>query len=243
MKNRKEKPLIGIACSYNEKDKRICVNETYFNAVMQSGGIPAALPYVRSGENAAEVIAALDGIIFAGGVDIDPTLYGEERLEKCGEICAVRDFSENLYVKAVLASDMPLLGICRGIQTLNVFSGGSLYQDIPSEKGISVCHEKGNAHEIVINSGSILSEIVNSSPITVNSYHHQAVKAPAKGIIPIAYSHDGIIEAVEFEGRKNALAVQFHPEMSFGDDENSRKIFGWFVTECSGYRKRNNFTI
>ncbi|NCA67185.1 MAG: gamma-glutamyl-gamma-aminobutyrate hydrolase family protein, partial [Clostridia bacterium] len=200
-------------------------------------------PYVKNSENAAEVISVLDGIIFAGGVDIDPTLYGEERLEECGEICAVRDLSESLYVKAVLTTDMPFLGICRGIQTLNVFSGGTLFQDIPSETGTSICHEKGSKHKIVINPESVLDGIIKTNHITVNSYHHQAVKALAKGIIPTAYSHDGIVEAIEFEGRKSALAVQFHPEMSFDDDENSRKIFGWFVTECSGYRKRNPFTV
>ena len=232
-----KKPVIGFACSYNQEKKQIFVNKSYFDAVMKSGGIPVALPYVEDSDTAAEVISRLDGIVFAGGVDVNPFKYGEQIHEKCGEISDIRDLSESIYIKAALNTNIPILGICRGIQAINAFLGGTLYQDIPSQLPDSLNHEKGAAHKIEVVPESLFYKIIGESKINVNSYHHQAVKISAKGIVPVAFSPDGIVEAAEFEGRENFLAVQFHPEVGFDGDSNSKKLFGWFVSECISFRK------
>lgn len=235
MKNQ-TKPLIGFACSYNQKEKYIFVNKTYFDAILCSGGIPVSLPYVDNDGHAAEALSNLDGIVFAGGVDVNPSLYGEAVDEKCGEICDIRDISEGFYVKAAINTKLPVLGIYRGIQAINVFLGGSLYQDIPSQVENCINHQKGATHEITVAPESLLYEIMGYGKITVNSYHHQAIKNMAKGLVPVAVSDDGIIEAVEFEGRKNSLAVQYHPEVSFESDECSKRLFSWFVKECENFK-------
>ncbi len=239
-----QKPLIGFACSYDEAKKRIFINENYFEAVLKSGGLPVALPYAADAVCAAEIVTALDGIVFAGGVDIDPAFYGAEKSEKCGEICASRDLSESFYVRAALTAaeglELPIFGICRGIQALNVFTGGSLLQDISSEMALSVPHG-GSRHEISVLPGSVLHGIVKSEKITVNSHHHQAVKHTSDIAFPTAFAPDGVIEAMELKGRSNALAVQFHPEMTFGADDYSRELFVWFVSKCGKYKNKKNF--
>lgn len=224
------RPVIGLTCSLIE-NKRAAINLTYLNAVRGSGALPVTLPYVQSEDEAAEYLKHLDGFLFTGGADIDPAEYGELKDEHCGEICKPRDESEKHFFNALVSHPLPTLGICRGLQTINVFAGGTLWQDIPSQVGTEVKHSD-SIHEIELVPGTLFSKIIGAPGITVNSYHHQGVKRPAEGLIPCAFSPDGVAEALCMEGRDDFLAVQYHPEMIYQTDENAKKIFAWFVDIC-----------
>ncbi len=216
-----------------DNGSRCAVNLTYFNALRASGALPVALPYVVTAEEAAEYLEKLDGVLFTGGADIDPAEYGEERHEKCGEICAARDLAEKSYFSALRKIKLPTLGICRGLQSLNVFAGGSLWQDIPSQYGDTTAHSNAE-HEIEIAPGTLFARVMGSERIKVNSYHHQGIKRLAPGYVACAHAPDGITEAICAQGRDDFLAVQYHPEMICTHDENAKRIFDWFVGVCAG---------
>ena len=224
------KPIIGITCSFKNDGQRYAMNATYVNAILASGGLPVVLPYMTDPDDAKEYLLHLDGILFSGGPDIHPREYGEDVLPECGEIVETRDVAEKLLIGSGLLKDMPFLGICRGIQSLCTFMGGALWQDIPSQVGKEVLHS-GTRHFVNALDGTLYRDVVGDARFEVNSYHHQALKKLPEGMIAAAKADDGIIEAVCFEGRTNAMAVQYHPEMIF-DDEHSKKLFSWFVNEC-----------
>lgn len=214
-----------------QENARLAVNLTYLEALRAAGALPVVLPYVATSEEAIEYLRGLDGFLFTGGADIDPAEYGESRDEKCGEICPARDAAEKSYFAALQKKSLPTLGICRGLQTLNVFAGGTLWQDIPSQYGTGTAHSNAE-HEIEISPGTLFAKVIGRERINVNSYHHQGIKTPAPGYIVCARAPDGMPEAICAEGREDFLAVQYHPEMMFGRDENARRIFEWFANVC-----------
>jgi len=225
------KPVIGLTCSLLREQKRNAVNLTYIEAVRAAGALPVVLPYITEPADAREYICRLDGVLFTGGADIDPAYYGEERHEKCGEVCPERDAAEKAYFEALKTLPLPVLGICRGLQTLNAFAGGTLWQDIPSQVGTEVKHSD-STHTIDIVPGTLFEKIIGSPRIEVNSYHHQCVKTLAKGFKVCAVSPDGVVEALCAEDRDDLLAVQYHPEMLVPGNGNAKKIFEWFVSVC-----------
>lgn len=217
-------PSIGIS-SYATGD----IPPAYTDAVAKGGGVPVVMPVVSSREEADAIIAAVDGVLFSGGEDINPAWYGEEVLNETVEVNSLRDFSDSLLVRAALASGKPILAICRGEQLMNVLLGGSLYQDIPSQVPETVGHS-GTTHKIGIEEGSILANLFGTDSLEVNSTHHQAVKDVAPGLTVTAYSSDGIVEAYEGD---NLIAVQFHPEklVAAGDDR-WLELFELFISRC-----------
>ena len=216
--NAQQKPLIGISSSRSQSSGNIQLSPAYTDAVMKAGGTAVLLPVVYTREQADALLATLDGIVFSGGVDVDPRWYGEEPLNETVEIDPVRDLSDSLLACAALASGKPILGICRGEQLLNVIMGGSLYQDIPSQVEGHLAHRGGAIHKIQIEKGSFLHNIFGAESMEVNSYHHQAVKVPAKGIKVAARSEDGIVEAYEAD---RIWAVQFHPEKALAEGDET----------------------
>lgn len=203
-------PLIGISCGRSDSGMDR-LSETYPNAVLAGGGLPVIFPTVQDEETARDLIARVDGILFSGGPDFDPALYGEEIWNETVSIDAVRDKSDLLLAKAALESGKPILAICRGEQLMNVALGGSLIQDIPTQVPDSLVHAGGALHRIAVEKGSALYRIFGKDSLTVNSYHHQAVKRPGEGITITARADDGVVEAFE---KGPVLAVQFHPEKS-----------------------------
>lgn len=206
------KPVIGITCSIAEECGQLMLRQEYLNAVAAAGGIPVALAPRLEIHLVAGCLEICQGFLLSGGGDLDPSYWGELPSPALGSISPVRDYFEIALTRMALTAEKPLLGICRGIQVLNVAAGGSLYQDL--QTGMS--HQQNaprshTFHDIVIEKESRLGAIVQASRIRVNSFHHQAVQRVAGGFIITALSPDGTIEAIEAE-RGFALGVQWHPE-------------------------------
>lgn len=186
----------------------------------------------------------MDGLLLSGGVDVHPRLYGEEVHARCGAISEVRDDVELALIRWARADRKPVLAICRGIQTLNVALGGSLYQDIEAMVPRAVRHDchSGNgrnhvAHDVVVSPGSRLAHLVGTDLLPVNSFHHQAIKDLALGLTVTAWAPDGIIEAVEEEGRPFVLGVQWHPEELAAEDGRAQRLFDALVEACETSRR------
>jgi gamma-glutamyl-gamma-aminobutyrate hydrolase PuuD len=208
-----EDRVVGISAGKSDGS----VSESYLDAVRAAGFNPVVIPYVRTAEEASEALSKVEAIVFTGGADIDPAYYGETIIPGAGvEIEAVRDTSDVLLAMEALRRKLPILAICRGEQILNVVLGGSLYQDIPLQKGTAVDHSQDApstqpSHKIGIDGNSLLCRLFGPDSLYVNSTHHQAVKQPAPGVRITARTSDGIPEAYEAAGW-HLTAVQFHPE-------------------------------
>ena len=220
------KPLIGITCNTLPADGNVMpgmirtfVNSDYISSVERAGGVPLLLPPVAGYESALAQLAAVDGLILTGGPDVDPRLYGEEPLAQLGTVNHERDRYELLVVIAAEELEKPTLGICRGLQILNVACGGSLHQEISLIEGCNLKHFQTSAqrsalwHTADVEPDSGLSRIVGAGRLPVNSYHHQAVKTLAPGFVITARSQDGIVEAIERPGNRFVVGVQWHPEV------------------------------
>ncbi len=223
-------PLIGISGSYaSEGVGSTTLNTNYSQAISKAGGVPVVIPTLSSREEADAVLAKLDGIVFSGGEDLDPSFYGEEKLNETVFVDTVRDVSDVFLAQAALASKKPILAICRGEQLMNVVLGGSLYQDLAEQKPENVGHG-GTVHKILAEPGSLLAKLYGTDSLEVNSSHHQAVKDVAPGLVVTAYSSDGVVEA--YEGN-NLIAVQFHPEKLVRAGDNKwLEFFKVFIARC-----------
>jgi putative glutamine amidotransferase len=220
------KPLIGITgAAYYNRDhpyEPISYGQIYqySDAISKAGGVPVILPIAKNKQETKEIFERLNGILFAGGNDIAPGRYGEE-IRTAYDIDEQRDKHEFELMRLALESHIPVLAICRGMQLLNVFRGGTLYQDIsqeiPSAKNhigyVDVSHDPAYlTHTLTIMPDSQLSKILGKTEIKSNSRHHQAVKEVGKGLIVNAYSEDGIIEGIEDGNEKFVIGVEPHPE-------------------------------
>lgn len=216
-------PVVGVSCSRSGSGSTL-LPTTYTDALSRAGGVPLVIPTVRTQAEAEAVVAALDGVLFSGGEDLDPAWYGEAVWNETVEVDAARDTSDVLLARAALAAGKPILAICRGSQMLNVVLGGTLWQDLPSQKG--VCHSDV-VHPIGLREGCVLARIYGPDSLIVNSMHHQAVKDEAPGITVTARAADGIVEAWETD---LVWAVQFHPEkMLRAGDSRWLELFRAFV--------------
>lgn len=208
------------------------ISEMYVKAVIAAGGAPVLLP-ITGNKEAVEAMAALcDGIILSGGVDIHPRHYHEDILSVCGDFDVFRDDFEYKLLDAAIKKQVPILGICRGSQMLNVYFGGTLYQDLSLKENCRVMHmQKGSrgypCHSLQVEPDTFLSNIYQSGDM-VNSYHHQAVKDLAQPFKLAATSSDGVVEAFENKDM-HIYAVQFHPEMMIENDDKAKAIFVQFV--------------
>ncbi|MBR4866493.1 MAG: gamma-glutamyl-gamma-aminobutyrate hydrolase family protein [Clostridia bacterium] len=214
-----------VAMTGELQGENIHLHQRYFNALWDAGMMPVALPARLDWTRAEEYADRFDGFLFTGGGDVDPKYYMEDRHPKCGEPNPERDSFELSLLTSVMLRDKPVLGICRGIQLLNVGLGGSLYQ-----------HVEGHAnsddpvwHDVYVREGTLLYDIVGKEKIRVNSWHHQMVKGTGKSVKVCADIEDGRTEAIWIPGRKFFLGVQWHPEMYYAQDEDAAKIFKAFA--------------
>ncbi|NLW08833.1 MAG: gamma-glutamyl-gamma-aminobutyrate hydrolase family protein [Firmicutes bacterium] len=228
------RPVIGITCrrvtgaGTGVPEYRLAA--AYITAVEEAGGIPLLLPALAVRERLPA--AACHGLLFSGGGDPDPQLYGEEELFPLDSVDRHRDAWEIFLVREALRHAIPVFGICRGLQITNVALGGSLYQDLPAQLRVSHRQEapaEKVSHRVWVEEGTLLARIIKRKRIWTNSLHHQAVKEPAPGLIVAARSGDGVVEALEAQDGPFLLAVQWHPERL--KSPGARRLFKAFI--CS----------
>lgn len=184
-------------------------------------------------EQAVQDALTCDGLLLPGGGDMDPKFYGQARIPACGEPNLLRDAAEPLLLRAFLAADKPVLGICRGIQVMNAVLGGDLYQDIKPFEHLPHNDHWAKVHTITVRRGTLLSRILGQDTVLVNSQHHQAVDRVAPGFTLAALSEDGIVEAIEKPDAGFCLGVQWHPEWLSDADPAMQGLFDAFVNACS----------
>lgn len=239
-------PLIGVTTSRTANQfghPQFTVIEVYIQALSQAEASPILIPLGMSEDLLRGFIPRLDGILFTGGGDIEPRQYGSESHPKVSYVDPDRDRVELQLLEHVISSKMPFLGICRGIQLVNVALGGTLYVDIPSQLPGALKHDSGPdsprdylTHEVQVSEGSHLANILGSEQLQVNSTHHQGVRELAPVIKPVAFSSDGLVEAIELPGYTFGLAVQWHPEWLTAHAP-MRALFRAFVQTAKVWRE------
>ncbi|HEV2073334.1 MAG TPA: gamma-glutamyl-gamma-aminobutyrate hydrolase family protein [Thermomicrobiales bacterium] len=232
------KPVIGISPSPSESTfdhghfRRYALGDTYTRAIIAAGGVPVILPLHTGAID--ETLDAVDGIVFSGGGDIDPGYWNEEKHPAADGFDDERDAFELQAIPKVVERDIPMLGICRGIQTVNVALGGTLIQDIPDQLPGAQQHRQhregkmrdARSHTITITEGdNLLYRIHGDTKMQTNSFHHQAVKDPAEELEVVAITPDGVVEAMWHPRMTFGLAVQWHPEMLAEEYPDQAAIF------------------
>lgn len=228
-----DKPWIGIPTRLHAPSETIGQIRHYLDAVIDAGGIPLLIPTVESPDVVRDYLEQADGILLPGSpTDIDPMHYGSEPHPKLGTLYPERDSTDFALLKHADNANLPVLGICFGVQSLNVFRGGTLVQDIPSivPQGISpaVIHDESR-HAIRLSADGVLASLAVSTEVEVNSFHHQSIERPGKNLRIAATAPDGVIEAVEDTTGRFVVGVQWHPERGWQDNDFSRRLFAAFV--------------
>jgi putative glutamine amidotransferase len=239
------RPLIGIPSATYEPPSTpgwplYRYNGNYTHALAAAGGAPVAIPLDLPDEALRTIFERLDGLCLAGGDDVDPAFYAEERHPLLRRVDPARDLTELTLTRWALEADLPVLGICRGIQLLNVAAGGSLYQDVAAQHEGALCHDYRLAdspweratQRLRLAPGCRLAGALAGSDLSVNSFHHQAVKMTAPGLQPVAWTEDGLIEGIEAVRQRFAVGVQWHPEGMYDSDAHARHLFAAFVAAC-----------
>lgn len=235
----KRRPIIGITGNYDSG--KCTLLEGYYRSVLEAGGTPIVIPAFEDTDAMVSLLDHVDALILSGGGDINPLYLGEEPIRELSSINPARDNQELLLVRLAANRQIPILGICRGIQVMTAALGGKLYQDIYKEAGVTLKHSQDTerhtaTHSVRIASSSKLSKIFGATNLYVNSFHHQSVREAAPGFAVTAVSPDGLIEAVESIHGKSMLGVQWHPEcMILGGDRTMIPLFEWIVDEARSY--------
>ena len=236
-----EKPLIGISLGYGEKKNT--VNNTYVNSVLMHGGVPYLIPVTDDVEVLRQIVAQLDGIIFTGGEDFAPAYFGEEEHEKLGEVNVTRDTYDLTLFKLATDRNIPTLGICRGLQLINVAMGGTLYQDLPAEKPSNINHRQEEAgtvatHGVSVVEGSMMHQILGEKEIQVNTFHHQAIEKLAPGLKVVGWANDSVPEMIEAYPSRQIIGTQFHPEIfTANGDALMGKLFKFLIDKAETFQK------
>lgn len=230
--------VIGVFPLYDEKKESIWMLPGYLEGIQLAGGTPIILPQKATIEEVEQLVDVCDGFLFTGGHDVGPSLYHQRKSENCGMTNKERDELEQHFFERAYALDKPMLGICRGIQMINVLLGGTLYQDLATEYKNPLEHVMDPPynrvqHKVLIDKDSPLYGVLMTEQLGVNSYHHQAVKGLASELSVMAKATDGLVEAVYSKTKRFLWAVQWHPEFFYEDDKASQLIFQTFVDACS----------
>ena len=235
------KPLIGISLGWSETKNS--VNNTYVNSVLMNGGVPYLIPVTDNVEVLRQIVAQLDGIIFTGGEDFAPAYFGEEEHEHLGEVNVTRDTYDLTLFKLASDRNIPTLGICRGLQLINVGMGGTLYQDLPSEKPSDINHRQSEAgtvatHSVSVVEGSLMHQILGQKEVQVNTFHHQAIEKLAPGLKIVGWANDSVPEMIEAYPYRQIIGTQFHPEIfTNAGNELMGKLFKFLIGKAETFQK------
>lgn len=242
------KPVIGLTGTRHTRTtslpglplQGVALADDYTQAVETTGGIPLVIPYPKDEASLASLVSHLDGLLLSGGEDIDPTTFGEEPHYGLGTVVAERDRLEITLVQMMRAQGKPILGICRGAQILNAALGGTLYQDVVREFKGRIQHSQKAArnhlsHRVKLEAGSKLAHCFQGETmIKVNSFHHQAVRNIAPSMKAVAWDAEGLVEGIETVDDEFVVAVQWHPENLWRDDERVLGLFRGLVDSAKG---------
>ncbi|MDR1332198.1 MAG: membrane dipeptidase [Tannerella sp.] len=239
---RVRRPLIGLSVSQNETASLL--KATYINAILKAGGAPVLIPVTTDGAVLRDIVAGLDGLVMTGGEDVDPQWYGENPRQQLGAVDPERDVYDLKLIKLASDRNVPILGICRGEQLINVAFGGTLYQDLPSQrdgatlvKHVQKMPGRYASHKVSVVPQSQLAGVIGEGEHGVNTFHHQAVKDVAPGFRAVAWSPDSVVEAIEAWPEYPVLAVQWHPEaIVAGDDTTMLKLFRFLTDRARTFR-------
>jgi putative glutamine amidotransferase len=250
-----ERPVIGVTTQTLHAIDGIpaalpeswVMNQRYIAAATSVGGLPWMVPLLEDDEPTLRgVYECLDGILLPGGVDMDPATFGEPRHPRLGSVDSARDHVELTLTRWAVEDRKPLLGLCRGIQVINVALGGTLYQDIADQVPAAIKHDyfptagfprTHLAHEVSVATGTRLGSVMERSTFLVNSMHHQGIKTLAPELVPAATAPDGLIEAVEASSDHFMVGVQWHPEVFELTDPHTHQLFLEFVAAARAYRR------
>ena len=226
-----KKPIIGVLPLFDKEKDSYWMLPAYFQGIEHAGGLPVMLP-LNGAEDCERLSEICDGLLFTGGQDVDPSVYGEPVLDCCGELCPARDRLETALLRAAIKHNKPILGICRGLQVINAALGGTLWQDLPSQRPESRNHRMERPYDRAEHSVTLsgpLAAAYGADSLGVNSCHHQGIKDLAPGLEPMAVAEDGLIEAVCDPKQPFFWAVQWHPEFFDPAKGPGTAIFRAFV--------------
>ena len=231
-------PLIGLTTSHTTSQSglsQISVTEAYVRALLRAGAAPLLIPIGLSESALQDILHRLDGILFTGGGDVNPERYASQMHPLVDDVDPERDSTEIQLIRYAMQEQIPFLGICRGLQVINVAMGGTLYEDILDQRPNSIRHQYSPgwprsylAHDVKLVDRSRLVEILDDNTVSVNSFHHQGIRELGKRLQATAFAPDGVIEAIELPGHPFAIAVQWHPEWLV-EDPAMQRLFGEFV--------------
>lgn len=233
------KPLIMVTAAYDYEKNISSIKNLYCEALIEAGAAPMLLPLSTNKDLINAYIEKCDGLMVTGGPDVDATYYGENNMPYNGELSPYRDIMEIELIKKAVKVSKPILGICRGMQVINVAMGGTLYQDIHAQiKDRQIIKHSQSAprwymtHQVSIKGDSFIGSCFNAETTSVNSFHHQAVKDIAVGFEATAWSEDGIIEGIEYKNGCYIVCVQWHPEDLWQQNTDHCELFKRFTAEC-----------
>lgn len=235
------KPVIGIIPLFDEEKDSIWMVPGYMDGIRRAGAVPMILPLVCDQADLRQIKSMCSGYLFTGGHDVDPSLYGEEKSGLCGPACMERDRLEQNVFRMAWEDHKAVLGICRGLQLINVLMGGTLFQDLPSEFQGTCCIEHHMkppysrvCHQVELVQDGPLCKLLGRNSMGVNSYHHQGIKKLAPGLKATAVAEDGLVEGIYAPDREYIQAVQWHPEFMSPGDADAGKIFRSFIEGSKG---------
>jgi putative glutamine amidotransferase len=232
------RPMIGLTPLMDIERESYWMLPGYMEALRDAGALPVMLPLTDDPGELRTLADRCDGLLFTGGQDVAPAVYGaEQQTELLGPLCPERDSMDLQLLRIALEKDLPVFGICRGLQLMNAALGGTLWQDLPAQRPGEIVHRMqrpydGVAHEVILAEDGFLRSLLGRERTGVNSCHHQAIRDLAPCLRAAAVAPDGLVEAVELPGMRCVRAVQWHPEFSWRVNADSRAILESFVERC-----------